>query len=60
MRRVVELKVPIRTAYGIVIAVPIVILLVLMVYLLAFSTVKVSGVVDHKTITGIRDGTQYM
>jgi len=53
------LKVPKRTAYGMAIAISIVILLVLMVYLLAFSTVKVSGVVDHKTITGIRDGTQY-
>ena len=53
------MKVPKRTAYGIAIAILIVILLVLMVYLLAFSMVKVSGVVDHKTITGIRDGTQY-
>ena len=41
------------------IAVSIVILLVLMVYLLAFSTVRVSGVVDHKILTGVRNDTQY-
>ncbi len=53
------MRVPKRTAYAMAIAISIVILLVLMVYLLAFSMVKVSGVVDHKTITGIRDQTLY-
>ena len=34
-------------------------ILVFAVYVLAFSTITVSGVVDHKTIVGIRDDTAY-
>ncbi|MEM2891254.1 MAG: hypothetical protein QXJ32_01925 [Thermoplasmata archaeon] len=47
-----------RTAY-VVAAVSVAVVLVLAAYLLAFSTVEVSGVVDHKMITGIRNGVQY-
>ena len=48
-----------KSIYGIVIAISIAILLVLVVYLLAFSTVTVDGVVDHRVITGIANQTQY-
>lgn len=48
-----------RSIYGIVIAVSIAILLVSAVYLIAFSTVTVTGVVDHKVISGTRNQTQY-
>lgn len=48
-----------RSMFGIVIAITIALLLVFVVYLLAFSTVTVEGVVDHKAITGIANQTQY-
>jgi len=37
----------------------IVAILVFAAYVLAFSTITVVGTVDHKTIVGIRDDTQY-
>ena len=48
-----------RSIYGILIAISIAVLLVLVVYLLAFSPVTITGVVDHKAITGIANQTQY-
>ena len=48
-----------RSVLGIVIVVFVAVMLVLVVYLLAFSTVRVTGVVDHKAITGLANGTQY-
>lgn len=54
-----ELKLTGRSLYSMVIAISTAVLLILLVYLLAFSTVTLTGVVDHKAITGIANQTQY-
>ncbi len=50
---------PVRQFALVAVVVGIVTILAFAAYVLVFSTITVSGVVDHKTIVGIRDDCQY-